>query len=270
MSVLLAAMAALSWGTSDFVGGLAAKEYSPMAVVVWSQITGLLVALVAAPWFGGSALGADLAWGAAVGAMGGIGLLGLYTGLANGKISVVAPVSGVVGAGIPVVIGILSGERPGGITITGMLVAVIAIWLVSAGEQLDTAGIGQAIIAGIGFGGFFVAIGQAADSAGLWPLVPARMASVGLIASLSLARGSTPRLPRTWKVGVAGIGDMAANVFFLLAAQVGLLSVAAVVSSLFPGPTVLLGRFVLKEKVRPVQWSGLALALMAVGLIARS
>lgn len=270
MSVFLAALAALAWGSSDFIGGLTAKYHPAMAVVVWSQIVGLAMAIIGAPLIGGILLGADLAWGAAAGAMGGIGLVGLYTGLANGKISVVAPVSGVVGAGIPVAVGILTGERLTGVTLVGMMLALVAIWLVSAGEKLGTSGIGQAVLAGVGFGGFFVAIGQTTDGAGLWPLVPARLASVALIAGLSIATGTKLTLPRTWKVGAAGVGDMAANIFFLLASRIGILSVAAVVSSLFPGPTVLLGRFVLKESVRPAQWGGLGLALVAVGLIAVS
>ncbi len=270
MSVFLAALSALSWGTSDFIGGMATRDHPAKTVVVWSQIVGLAVMMVAAPLFGGTAGGADLRWGALAGAFGGVGLVALYTGLAGGKISVVAPVSGVVGAGIPVVFGVVAGERPSGLTLLGMGVAVIAIWLVSAGETVGTSGLGQAILAGSGFGGFFVAIGQTSETAGLWPLVPARMASVSLVAVLAVASGTKLKMPRTWKVGAAGIGDMAANIFFLLASQVGLLSVTAVVSSLFPGPTVLLGRVVLKEVVRKAQWTGLALALLAVALIALS
>jgi drug/metabolite transporter (DMT)-like permease len=270
MSVLLAALAALSWGTSDFVGGLASREHPARSVVVWSQICGVVLALIAAPVLGGDASGGDLVWGALAGVGGGIGLVALYTGLAGGKISVVAPVSGVISAGVPVVFGLAIGERPGTLGMVGMVVAVLAIWLVSAGEQVGTSGLGQALIAGLGFAFFFMAIGQTGDGAGLWPLLPARVASIAVVGGLSLLGAESLAMPPVGrvKVAVAGIGDIIANMFFLLASQTGLLSIAAVVSSLFPAPTVLLGRLVLGEQVRTQQWIGLGLALVAVGLIA--
>ncbi len=270
MSVLLAALAALTWGTSDFIGGLAARDSHARAVVVWSQLIGIGFGLAIAPIVGGNLTANDLAWGSVAGVFGGVGLVALYTGLSSGRISVVAPVSGVVAAGLPVVFGLTIGERPDPAAITGMALAVLAIWMVSAGEHPGTSGIGQGLLAGLGFALFFVAIDRTSTNAGLWPLIPARVASIAVIASLALARKTPLTLGARgrWKVAASGVGDMVANMLFLVANQIGLLSIAAVVSSLFPAQTVVLGRLVLKEHIRPIQWTGLALALAAVALIA--
>lgn len=270
MSVLLAALAALTWGTSDFIGGLAARDSHARAVVVWSQVIGIGFGLAIAPPLGGGLSVTDVVWGAIAGAFGGIGLVALYTGLSSGRISVVAPVSGVVAAGLPVLFGLAIGERPGPAGFAGMALAVLAIWLVSAGEQPGKSGMGQGLLAGLGFALFFVAIDRTSADAGIWPLIPARLASITVIASLAIAT-KTPLSLGTrgrWKVAASGVGDMLANMLFLLANQIGFLSIAAVVSSLFPAQTVVLGRFVLKERIRPTQWIGLTLALIAVGLIA--
>lgn len=270
MPVLFAAFAALSWGAADFMGGLASRQAPARSVVVYSQLVGLTVALIGAPLLGGEPTARDFLWGAGAGLLGSFGLVALYAALAGGKISVVAPVSGVISAGVPLLFGLLIGERPAPTAVVGMTVALVAIWLVSAGEELATSGIGLALISGAGFAGFAIVIGQSADTSGLWPLIPARVSSILLIVGFSLLTAGEIRPPR--KVGrlvvASGVGDMAANMLFLTASQLGLLSIAAVVSSMFPAPTVVLGRFVLHEKVRPAQWVGLVLALVAVTLIA--
>jgi drug/metabolite transporter (DMT)-like permease len=269
MPVFLAALAALSWGTADFIGGLASRQAPARSVVVYSQLVGLTLALIGAPLLGGEPTARDFLWGGAAGLLGSFGLVALYAALAGGKISVVAPVSGVISAGVPLLFGLLIGERPAPTAVVGMTVALVAIWLVSAGEDLAASGIGLALVSGAGFAGFAIVIGQTADTSGLWPLVPARVSSILLIVGFSLLTAGAIRPPR--KVGrlviAAGVGDMAANMLFLTASHRGLLSIAAVVSSMFPAPTVLLGRFVLHEKVRPAQWVGLVLALVAVTLI---
>lgn len=269
MSEILALLAALTWGGSDFAGGLASRENPPRVVVIWSQLVGLAVAGVAAPLFGGSYTRHDLWWGAGAGLAGGVGILMLYTGLARGRISVVAPVSGVVAAGVPALFELAWGESLRPLTLTGMMLALVAIWLVSAGEDVSTAGFGTAVAAGIGFAGFFILIGETGDGSGLWPLIPARIASITLLSILT-STGAIPRRIRPGsrvKTGMAGAGDMAANVLFLLASRLGPLSVAAVISSLFPAPTVILGRTILGERVRASQWTGLVLAVAAVAMI---
>lgn len=267
--VALAVLSAISWGTSDFIGGLAARDIDPRLVVVWSQVVGLAVGIMAAPALGGEPSTSDMVWGAVAGAGGGLGLLALYTGLSTGKISVVAPISGVMAAGAPLIFGIIIGEQPSPTAMVGMVVAMAAIWLVSVGEEVAASGLGLALMAGAGFAFFSIAIGQSGDHAGMWPLIPARGASIVVIGTITLVHSRSLRISRTGrgKVGAAGAGDMVANMFFLAAAQTGLLSIAAVVSSLFPAQTVLLGRIVLNERVDARRWMGLALALVSVGLI---
>lgn len=269
MPVFLAALAALSWGTADFIGGLASRQAPARSVVVYSQLVGLGMAALGAPLLGGDPTPLDFIWGGAAGLLGSFGLVALYTALAGGKISVVAPVSGVISAGVPLLFGLLIGERPASTAVAGMVVALVAIWLVSAGEDLAASGVGLALVSGAGFAGFAIVIGQTSDTSGVWPLIPARASSILLIVAFSLLTSGSIRPPR--KVGglvaASGLGDMVANMLFLTASHLGLLSIAAVVSSMFPAPTVLLGRFVLHEQVRPAQWVGLALALVAVALI---
>lgn len=242
-----------------------------MVVVLWSQLAGLLLGALAAPLFGGSGFSDGvILWGAVAGFAGSFGLVSLYRGLAEGAMAVVAPVSAVLAAAIPVVVGLGMGERPEPSAWLGMVVAVPAIWLVSRQETGGWGhGLGLGAMAGLGFGLFFVFLSLAPKDAGLWPLIPARFGSLALIGMLLLARRQNPALPRSsfTPVAVAGLGDMIANMFFLAAVQRGLLSLLAVVSSLYPVVTVLLAKLVLAETVGVRRWTGIALAVGALGLI---
>ncbi len=272
MSELWSLLAALTWGGADFVGGSASRVNQPRAVVIWSQIVGLVLVMAVAPFFGGGLGLADVVWAAVAGLAGGLGLLMLYTGLARGKISVVAPVAGVVGASVPVLVGLASGERPTPITMAGMVLALVAIWLVSAGEDLSAAGLGVAFLAGLGFAGFFVALDRVADDAGLWPMVPARVASIAMFLLVGLIRRTRPVIATGTRLitGLSGLGDMAANLFFLIATQTGDLAVASVIASLYPAPTVVLGWLILKDRIRPGQWLGLVVGITAVAMMVAS
>lgn len=264
-------MSAVTWGISDFIGGFATKRVPALVVVLWSQLAGLLVGLVAAPLLGGSGLSASaLFWGAVAGLTGSVGLVALYRGLAEGAMAVVAPVSAVLAAAIPLMVGLGMGERPELSAWLGMAVAVPAIWLVSRqGTGEWGHGLGLGAVAGLGFGFFFVFISLAPDDAGLWPLIPARFGSLALVGSLLAVRRLKPVVPRssTAPIVVAGVGDMIANMFFLAAVQRGLLSMLAVVSSLYPVVTVLLARIVLAEVVGARRWAGIGLAVGALALI---
>ena len=239
-------------------------------VVLWSQALGLVVAAVGAVLFGGD-LGVSAAlWGGAAGIGGAVALVSFYQGLASGRMAVVAPVAALVGAGLPLVVGLALGERPSGFALTGMAIALPAIWLVSQAEgDFDLNGLGLALTAGIGFGLFFVFLGQTPDDAGLWPLVPARIASVLTMTVATVATKTPVRVARAAIPGitVAGSGDMMANMLFLAAVQSGLLSVVSVLASLYPAVTVILAR-VFGERVTPTQGFGVALAVLAAGLIA--
>ncbi|GAA4067687.1 EamA family transporter [Nonomuraea soli] len=275
--LLLATLCALAYGASDFLGGLAARRTSVVTVVVAAQVAGLFVL---APLIGvlpGRPSWPALAWGAAAGLAGAFGVLVFYRALAGGRISVVAPASATLTAALPVVWGLGMGERPVPAALFGVALAVAAVALVShdpsaRGGRAWVGPICQAAAVGVGLGGFSVLIAQPPAQSGLWPLAGARLASIGLLVVLCLATGRNlrPNGPRATGAAVgAGVLDMAANVLFLLALRSdGLLSIVAVVSSLYPAGTLLLARYVLGERLRPVQLAGVLCALGAVSLIA--
>ena len=270
MSNLLALSSSLVWGVSDYVGGAITKRAPAQVVVLWSQAIGFFVAIAGALVIGGHLGVSSALWGAAAGVGGGVALVSFYQGLATGRMAVVAPVASLVGAGLPIVVGLALGERPSPTTLAGIAVAIPAIWLVAGGEPGEgRAGIGLAIAAGVGFGVFFVFLGQTPEEAGLWPLVPARITSVTTMTAVTMATGVGFRIERRLYGGilVAGAGDMTANMLFLVAAQTGLLSVVSVLASLYPAITVLLAR-IFGESVTRGQWFGVAMAMVAVGLIA--
>jgi drug/metabolite transporter (DMT)-like permease len=272
----MAVAAAIAYGAADFLGGLATKRGSTVfAAVVCSQATGLLLVLLALPLLpAASPSRADLLWGAASGLFGGIGLALLYRGLAIGVMSVVAPVTAVCAVIIPVVVGLAMGERPTGIAVGGIVLAVAAIVLISQSgegenEKRARTGVGIAIASGVAIGIFLVCLERTRQEAGLWPLVPARVASVSFFAVAGLLARQT-LLPRreSWTI-VAGGGalDMVANILYLLAVRQGPLSIVATLTSLYPASTILLARLVLRERLRFVQQAGVACAVLAIVLI---
>lgn len=267
--LVYAALAAVTYGASDFYGGVATRRAEATRVVLWSQVVGLALVLVAAPVFGGGLTATDIGWGTAAGLAGALGLVSLYRGLSSGRAAVVAPMSGVLSGVVPAVAGFALGERPSSITAVGFALAALAVWLVSGGKLEAASGFSLGVIAGAGFGLFFVFLSQIPESAGLWPLLPARAASVGVLMLVRRRAVSEPLQRSTWRlIGAVGLGDMAANVFILLALQQGPLGEGAVVSSLYPAVTVILSAIVLGEPVRRMQWAGLSLAVVAMALIA--
>ena len=270
MSNLLALGSSLVWGVSDYVGGIVSRRAPAQVVVLWSQAIGFFVAIAGSAVIGGVLDPTSMLWGAAAGIGGAVGLMSLYRGLASGRMAVVAPVSSIVGAGLPVVAGLVLGERPGSATLAGIAVAIPAIWLLSGGGAgSERTGVGLAVAAGVGFGIFFIFLGQTPEEAGLWPLVPARVSSVATVAAAVVYARTGFRVERRLTAGilVAGSGDMLANMLFLAAVQTGLLSVVSVLASLYPAVTVILARF-LGESVSLSQWLGVGLAVVAVALIA--
>lgn len=240
-------------------------------VVLWSQSVGMLLAVVAALIFPANQVDlADFAWGAVAGAVGTVGLYFLYEALARGRMAVVSPAAALVGALIPLGIGLALGERPLPVEWIGILLALPAIWLIATvGEVEGFSGLFYGFIAGAGFGSFYVAIAQTGEGSGFWPLVGARITQVTLLAVIARRQklGLPPsgtRLP----VAVVGAADMLANVFVLLAFRSGLLTLVAVLTSLYPAVTVLLAVWILSEPIGPRQKLGLVLALVAVTLIA--
>ena len=282
MGLLLAAMSALVYGTADFLGGLCARKVPALLVALVSQIIGLAtLLLVVALWEPGDPLRSDWLWGALAGIGGGLGLAGFYRALAVGPMSIVAPVTAVMSALVPLVAGLAQGDRPSGLSWVGLAAAVPAIGLVSIASEepgvrrVSTPTLLTSLAAGVAFGLFFVAFGQTRAEAELWPLVSARFASISMLALLTVAgRGGRPAgswaAARSGIVVIAGAGilDTVANGLYLLSTHSELLSLTAVLAAMYPVSTVLLARVVLHEKFLRVQLVGMALAAAAVGMIA--
>jgi drug/metabolite transporter (DMT)-like permease len=276
VAVLLALGSAVVYGAADFCGGLASRRATSFAVVAVSQAAGLALLLAGLPWLGGDPTAADLGWGAASGIAGAAGLVLFYRALAEGVMSVVAPVTAVTAAAVPVVVGLGLGDRIGPWAAVGIVLALAAVVLVAAEEGLGSlrsaraASLLPALAAGAGFGLFFVLLDRTADDAGLSPLVGARVVSVAFVVALALATGRSLRLPRVALpiALLAGVGDMGANALFLLATQAGgPLAITGVLASLYPVSTVVLAQVVLRERLAGTQLAGLATAAAAVVLI---
>ncbi len=273
MSVAIALVAAIVYGSSDFLGGLASRRTSTVSVVIWSQAVGMVLLAGILPLFGGHALPADVAWGALCGVAGAIAIAALYRGLAIGTMGVVSPISAVLGASIPLLYGLIfRGEHPSIIAYAGIAAAIAAVVFVSAapGERAQRTthfppGLLEAIVAGIGFGAYFIALAQTRSDAGMVPLLAARATSVVLLIAGGLAFGGGKNLrlarPALVLTAFCGVLDVTANVLYVVAAHHGLLSLVAVLTSLYPAATVALAAIVLRERLGRLQWIGVALAL---------
>jgi drug/metabolite transporter (DMT)-like permease len=276
VAVLLALASAVVYGASDFLGGLASRRAPVLGVVAASQLIGLAALLALLPWLGGPVSAADLAWGAAAGLAGSAGLVVFFRTLAAGIMSVVAPVTAVTAAAVPVLVGLLGGDTIGPRAAAGIALALVAVVLVSAEGGLAAlraarpAMLAPALLAGTMFGLFFVALDRTSSGSGLTPLVAARVASVGLVLVIALAARrpvgvGRPALPL---VAVSGVGDMTANALFLLATQAGgQLAITGVLASLYPVSTVVLAQVVLRERLVGAQVAGLLSAAAAIVLI---
>jgi drug/metabolite transporter (DMT)-like permease len=277
MSLLLAGLASIMFGTADFMGGLATRRVPAVTVVIGSQIAGLAFVLAIAPLTGGEPIGADILWGAAAGVSGAGALAVFYHALATTRVGVATPVAVVVATALQVTFGVVVGERPEALAWVGVALAVPAIALITSSRGADRSfrasthrALEFGVLAGIGFGLFGVFISRTGDTSGLWPLVGARGASISLMIIVALAI-SHPLVPggRTAPLAaLVGVMDMASNVLFLLALRWGFLSLASVIMSLGPAATLTLARVVFKERIVAVQAVGLGLAAVGVSLIA--
>ncbi|GAA3124173.1 DMT family transporter [Planomonospora alba] len=276
-AVVLATASALVYGTADFFGGLATRRSRVLAVVVLSQLAGLVLVVAALPLLPGSPSPAALAWGMAAGLAGAAALVLFYRALATGVMSVVAPVTAATSAALPVLFGLAAGERPEPMALGGIALALVAVVLVSRDSSAPAGGTGgygpvlAALAAGAGFGCFFILIAQGPGDSGLWPLVGARLASVTLIALLAVATRRTLRPGSGGALPIiitAGALDMVANILFVLAGQRGMIALVGVLASLYPASTLVLARYVLGERLNVVQSAGIGVTLAAVALIA--
>jgi drug/metabolite transporter (DMT)-like permease len=275
MAYVLAFLSSIAFGAGDFAGGFASRRSPVAAVLVWSQLIGLACALAAAPLLAQAPpRPTDLAWGAAAGLAGAWGLTLLYRALATTVAAVASPAAAAVGAVVPVLFGLASGERPRPLAWAGVGLALAAIVLLTAGPPGERPGTARRALAlgigaGAGFGLFFVAISRPAETAGLYPLVAARVASIAAVAGVTLARRRPLGLVRgdLLPAAAAGVLDMTANALFVAATRGALLALVTVLTSLYPAPTVLLAWGVLKQRPSALRLAGLAAAVAAVALV---
>jgi len=278
IAVALALLSAVAYGLSDFVGGVLSKRASPWSVALVGQLAGAVLVLALAVVTSGAPTAADLRWAVVAGIGNGLGTAFLYRGFASGRMGVVAPVSGVGAAVVPVAVGLLTGERPGSLVWVGIVAALPGIWLVArepgnraiTGGPAASTGFVDGILAGLGFGSLFAALAQVPDSAGFLPLALNQLVAGGVVV-LAAALLRAPWVPRSRAAAsgvVTGVLGTTATGAFLLATQQGLLTVTSVLASLYPAVTVLLAATVLREHVHRAQAAGLLLCGLAVALVA--
>jgi len=298
---VLGLAAALAYGVSDFVAGLLSRRRSFVFIAIVAHTAGCTLLAVTLVLTGPPAptTGA-LLWGAASGVGSALGTLALYRGLGKGRMGVVAPLSALCAAVLPVVVGVLTGERPSPLAWVGVALAFPAIWLVSA---LDTpvgperladpdapagdargdgppappasrlaTGVVDGLLAGVAFALLFVALARAGDASGLWPPLVGSATALGILLMFGVGQlrlEGRPSLPPGVVAGAAaaGLAGSVASLLYFLSTHEGMLAIVAVVTSLYPGFTVVLAAFVLRERVGVVQGAGLALAALAVILV---
>jgi drug/metabolite transporter (DMT)-like permease len=272
--IAFAIAAAAAWGGSDFTGGFASRRVGPLRVLALSRLAGLACyAMLAVVSRETVPPVPSMGWAAAAGLSGSLGIAALYAGLATGRAAVVVPTSGVIGAGIPVafaaaVAGVLPIAQQ-----FGLLLALVGIFLVSFGEDSRTSarssGLAFGILAGVGFGAFFICLGQMAPGHVFAPLAVAGGASfLTACVLLLIARTGLPSPTRVPSALLAGVLDATGAVCYVLALRWIRLDIAAVLSSLYPAMTVVLFRLVAREPVSRTQWVGLAICVGAIAMIA--
>lgn len=291
MSILLALAAAIGFGVADFAGGTAARRARPLAVTVAAQLVGLVMAPLLVLGIAGVVSTSALLLGVGAGVFGGAGLALYFTAMRDGPMGAVAPLSAVAAAALPVAAGIVGGERPSALAFVGVALALPAVWLASAGDSpiaspppgvvsIPTVtgrarplrprrDVALGLASGMAFGLFFVMLDAAPADSGAWPLVGAKVGSVGAVIVL-LAIRRTPPVPARGAWGLvllSGVLDMLANLLFLLATREGLLSLVGVISSQYPVVVIALSFVFLRERLHPAQRLGAVCALVAVALI---
>jgi drug/metabolite transporter (DMT)-like permease len=277
LSILFGLASALSWGAGDFTGGLAARRVGAYRSVFYAEVVGVAFLFLVLRFVGEPI--PDLrarSFALAAGVFGTIGLMCLYHAMSVGLMSIAAPVSALLAAALPVAVGGFTEGFPGFVTFMGFGFALFAIWMISQSEGGVTdllshlSDLKLPLFAGMGFGFYFILMDQAArDGGAVWHMLFSRLGGMTLITAYLLARRAS------WKVALSampiislnGILDLGGNFFFILAAQAGRLDVASVLSSLYPGATVLLAWVFLKERLNRNQWIGVGAALAAIILM---
>jgi drug/metabolite transporter (DMT)-like permease len=269
----LSLAATFAWGLSDFLGGSASRRVNAFLLTTITHISGTAFMVALAITFRSSFPGRNsLLWAMAAGVVAGAALAVFYRALAAGNMGLTAPIGAVLGAGIPTIVDMIAEGRPGAIRIVGFVMAGIGIWLISRPEdsQGRPHGLMMAMLAGIGFAGYFLCVRQAGNGSVFWIAAISRAMSFATTAIMVLA---TRQFRPMNSAGVAwglltGLLDISGSAFFIRASQAGRLDTAVVISSLYPAVTVLLARIVLKEHFSRWKLAGMLAALLAVTMIA--
>jgi len=273
LSIIFGLSSALSWGAGDFTGGMASRKTGAFRAVFFGEVIGLIIILVTAMiiWQPIPALPIWLL-SMAAGAMGTTGLLLLYHSMTKGLMSIATPVSALLAALLPVVIGSFTESLPTLLTFIGFIFALAAVWLISQSENgvkdilAHITDLRLPLLAGVGFGLYFVLIHAATHTATFWPMVASRMGGVLILTLYMIIRRETWKVEKgAWTlILLNGVLDIGGNLFFVLAGQTGRLDVSSVLSSLYPGSTVVLAWFILKERISRTQWIGIIAAMIAI------
>ncbi|HQG30707.1 MAG TPA: DMT family transporter [Deltaproteobacteria bacterium] len=273
LGIIFALASAATWGTGDFSGGVASKSRSQYQVVFLMTIPGVIMLVLLAFLLGEPMPSVpDMIWASAAGSCGAVGIASLYRGLALHNAAVVAPTAAAVGAGLPVAFSSLAIGLPETPKMLGFLLALTGIWFVSrpvdGSRRRWSDGLAHAVIAGAGFGGYFILLAQVEQGMVFGPLTFAKSASLLLaLAVLLLRRERIPALTGIPLALLAGVFDAGGNAFYMLARQYTRLDIAAVLASMYPAVTVMLASVILKEKVGTHQAVGVILCLIAIALI---
>lgn len=278
LSILFGLFAALGWGAGDFTGGLASRKTGAYRAVFYGELIGIILLLVVVQ-FSGESLPDQKVWllSMLAGVLGTVGLMFLYHSMTLGLMSIAAPVSALLAASLPVLVGIFKDGIPEILTVFGFGFALFAVWMISQSEGGVTdilahlSDLKLPLLAGIGFGLYFVFMHEATSTgAVIWPMVASRSGGMILIVTFMLITRAAWKVEDSsvWPmITINGILDISGNLFFILAGQAGRLDVAAVLSSLFPGATVMLAWIFLKERLTRNQWIGIGSALAAIVLM---
>jgi len=289
MPFVMAILSSMLYGVADFLGGIASRRGHVVVVTAWFQVAGVLPLVVYAALAPGITRPEDLAWGAAAGITGGLGVLLLYHALASGVVSTAAPLVSMIALTVPVVVGLALGERPGALPLLGIALGCVAVVLISAhGEpghsdahglepgtrartRVSLAALAPALAAGVLIGLFLVCLGRVQPGSSGWPLVMGRATATVCVFALLFVRRLPLRAPSGTHLPILGgaITDVSANVLYLLAVQRAPMSLIATLVSLAPATTVVLAQLVLREKLGVTQRWGVALALVAVVMLSQ-
>ena len=281
--VIVGLASALVYGTADFFGGQASKRVSPVRVVAFSAMIGLSLLALFNVFLGGRISEEAVLWGGLSGIAGSVAILTLYAALAIGPMSILSPLTAVISAIVPLSWGLILGER---LTVLGYValgIALVAVVLVGfvpdkGAVRPRLRGVIYATVSGILIGVFLILVDRAPDDSGLLPLVFNRVTYLVVLWSILLVTFIVGRIrrsppgpsirPAIWLIVGAGLADSVANTLLLIGFRIGELSIVAVLTALYPAGTIALAAIVLKERIAPVQWVGLALALVAAAMLA--